>query len=137
MRFSTTNDHPHWGHSLPDQVLTTKDHRKVVVKTLVVYRIPDIVRAIGKRNWDVDTTLNDLTQAAVVRVIATHTHDEIMQAIADNSLTKTLTLEVRQELQPFGVHITRCRLVDFAESKVLKLMLNQADRAGMMTHQFC
>ncbi len=43
----------------------------MVVKTLVVYKVPDVVRAIGKLNWDVDTTINDLTQSAVARV-ATH-----------------------------------------------------------------
>ena len=53
--------------------MATKDGKKVVVKTLVAYKIPDPVRAIGKLNWDVDTTINDLTQSAVVRVIATHT----------------------------------------------------------------
>ena len=76
--------------AIPDQVMATKDGKKVVVKTLVVYRIPDPVRAIGKLNWDVDTTINDLTQSAVVRVIATHTYDEIMAGIRDESLTKTL-----------------------------------------------
>ena len=68
--------------AIPDQVMATKDGKKVVVKTLVVYKIRDPVRAIGKLNWDVDTTINDLTQSAVVRVIATHTYDEIMAGIS-------------------------------------------------------
>ena len=122
--------------AIPDQVMATKDGKKVVVKTLVVYKIPDPVRAIGKLNWDVDTTINDLTQSAVVRVIATHTYDEIMAGIRDESLTKTLTRETRRELRQFGVHITRCKLVDFADCKVFKLLTSQADRQGMSTHQF-
>ncbi len=73
--------------AIPDQVLTTRDGRKVVVKTLVVYKIRDVVQAVGKVNWDVDTTINDLAQSAVVRVIATHTYDEIMAGIADGSIT--------------------------------------------------
>ena len=76
--------------AIPDQVMATKDGKKVVVKTLVVYKIPDPVRAIGKLNWDVDTTINDLTQSAVVRVIATHTYDEIMAGIRDESLDEDL-----------------------------------------------
>jgi len=122
--------------AIPDQVLTTKDGRKVVVKTLVVYKIRDVVHAIGKLNWDVDVTINDMTQAAVAHVVATHTHDEVMQGIADETLTTTLTRAVRKELRQFGVHVTRCKLVDFAESRVLKLMMNQGDKAGMATHQF-
>ena len=121
--------------AIPDQVMATKDGKKVVVKTLVVYRIPDVVRAIGKLNWDVDTTINDLTQSAVARVIATHTHDEIMAGIRDESLTRTLTKETRRELRQFGVHVTRCKLVDFADCKVFKLLTSQADRAGLATHQ--
>lgn len=121
--------------AIPDQVMTTKDGRKVSVKTLVVYRIPDVVRAIGKVNWDVDTTINDLTQSAVIRVIATHTYDEVMHGIADETITKTLTHETRRELRQFGVHISRCKLVDFAECKVFKLLTSQADRQGLATHQ--
>jgi len=122
--------------AIPDQVLATRDDKGIVVKTLVVYRIPDPVRAIGKMNWDVDTTINDMTQAAVVRVIATHTYDEIMHGMADETLTTTLTREVRKELRQFGVHVTRCKLVDFAKCRVYKLMTSQSDKAGMSTHQF-
>ena len=94
------------------------------------------MRAIGKLNWDCDTTINDLTQSAVVRVVATHDYDEIMAGIRDESLTKTLTRETRRELRQFGVHVTRCKLVDFADCKVFKLLTSQADRQGMSSHQF-
>jgi regulator of protease activity HflC (stomatin/prohibitin superfamily) len=122
--------------AIPDQVMATKDGKTVVVKTLVVYRIPDPLKAIGKVNWDVDTTINDMTQAAVAKVIATHVYDEVMAGIRDETLTKTLTREVRRELRQFGVHITRCKLVDFAVCKVYKLLTTQADRQGLSTHQF-
>ena len=122
--------------AIPDQVLATKDGKKVVVKTLVVYKIRDIVHAIGKVNWDVDTTINDLTQSAVVRVVATHTYDEIMKGIADDSMTTTLTHAVRKELRQFGVYVVRSKLVDFAECKVFKLLTNQADKAALASHQF-
>ena len=105
--------------AIPDQVMTTKDGKKVSIKTLVVYRIPDVVKAIGKVNWDVDTTINDLTQSAVIRVIANHTYDELLHGIADETLTRTLTNEVRKELRQFGVHINRCKLVDFADCNLL------------------
>jgi hypothetical protein len=71
-----------------------------------------------------------------VRVIATHAYDEIMKGIADDTLTTTLTKAVRKELRQFGVHVVRSKLVDFAETKVLKLMMSQADRAGMAHSQF-
>lgn len=122
--------------AIPDQVLATKDGKTVVVKTLVVYKIRDVVHAVGRVNWDVDTTINDLTQSAVVRVIATHTYEEIMQGIRDDTLTQTLTTEVRKELRQFGVYVVRSKLVDFATCRVFKLMTNQADKAGMAHAQF-
>jgi hypothetical protein len=84
----------------------------------------------------VDTTINDLTQSAVVRVIATHNYDEIMAGIRDESLTQTLTKATRRELRQFGVHVTRCKLLDFADCKGFKLLTSQVDRQGMATHQF-
>ena len=122
--------------AIPDQVLATKDNKKVVVKALVVYKIRDVLHAIGRVNWDVDVTVNDLTQAAVVHVVATHTYDEILKGIADETLTTTLTKAVRKELRQFGVYVVRSKLVDFAECKVFKLMTNQADKAGMAHAQF-
>jgi len=122
--------------AIPDQVMATKDGKKAVVKTLVVYKIPDPVRAIGKMNWDVDTTINDLTQSAVAKVIANHTYEEIMAGIRDESLTKTLTHATRRELRQFGVHISRCKLVDFADCKVYKLLTTPVDHPGMATYQF-
>ena len=116
--------------AIPDQVLTTKDGREGPVKTLVVYKIRDIIQAIGKANWDVDSTVNDLTQSAVVRVVATHTFDEILQGIANEAIVQTMTKEVRKELRQYGVHIVRCKLVDFAETKVFKLLTSTAPSCG-------
>ena len=60
---------------------------------------------------------------------------QIMAGIRDESLTKTLTKEVRRELRQFGVNVTRYKLVDFSDCKVYKLLTSQADRQGMSTHQ--
>lgn len=108
--------------ALPVQVLTTQDGHKVVAGTVVVYKIRDVEQAIGKTNWDVDTTLNDITQAAVGRVMATHSYVDILKGVTDASLTMSLTREVRRELRQFGVYVCRCKLVDFAECKVYKVV---------------
>jgi regulator of protease activity HflC (stomatin/prohibitin superfamily) len=122
--------------SLPIQVLTTKDNKKVVVGTVVVYKIKDVVHAIGRMNWDVDTTINDITQAAVVNVVAKHTFQEIMDMIGNDSFTDQLTDAVRKELRPFGVSVRRCKLVDFADCKVYKLVTNSENhRSSLPTVQ--
>ncbi|MGA2254595.1 MAG: hypothetical protein ABSG53_08040 [Thermoguttaceae bacterium] len=51
--------------------MTSKDAEEVTVKTLVVYKIREIIHAIGNAHWDWTATVNDLTQSAVVRVVAT------------------------------------------------------------------
>lgn len=106
----------------PKQILTTKDNKKVVVGIVVVYKIRDIVQAIGKINWDVDTTINDITQAAVVSVIAKHTFQEILDMVAADQLNDLLTEATRRELRQFGVFVSRCKLIDFSDCRVFKLV---------------
>jgi regulator of protease activity HflC (stomatin/prohibitin superfamily) len=123
--------------SLPVQVQTTKDGKKAVIGTIVVYRIYDIVSAIGKRNWDVDSTVNDISQGAIARVIATHTFDEIMQGMADGSIVKRLTHGVRRELRSFGIRVMQAKIVDLAECRVWKLVTNDnghRHQLGMPLH---
>jgi hypothetical protein len=77
--------------NLPTQVLMTKDRQKVVVGTVVVYRIKDIVQAIGEKNWDVDTTISDITKTAIVSEIAKLTLDELLAGVVDESVNNRLT----------------------------------------------
>jgi regulator of protease activity HflC (stomatin/prohibitin superfamily) len=119
--------------NLSSQVLTTKDNKKVVVGTVVVYKIRDIVQAIGKINWDVDTTIHDITQAAVVSVIAKHTLQELLDMIPPDQLNDLLTIATRKELRQFGVFVSRCKLTDFADCKVFKLVTNDSNQRSMLS----
>lgn len=110
--------------ALPKQVLITKDRKKVVIGTVVVYKIRDVVQAIGKTNWDVDTTINDITQAAVVSVIACHTLQELLDMVAGDALNDALSEATRRELRQFGVFVSRCKLTDFADCRVYKLVMD-------------
>lgn len=106
----------------PKQILTTKDNKRVVVGIVVVYKIRDVVQAIGKINWDVDTTINDITQAAVVSVIAKHEFHELLRMVAEDTLNDQLTAATRKELRQFGVFVSRCKLIDFSDCRVFKLV---------------
>lgn len=110
--------------NIPIQHLTTKDGKKVAIGVVVVYRIKDVVQAFGGANWDVDTTVNDISQAAVVCQIAGRTHDELLTMIGAGILNGPLTEATRKELSKFGVSVLRCKLTDFAECRVLKIMLD-------------
>jgi regulator of protease activity HflC (stomatin/prohibitin superfamily) len=110
--------------ALLKQVLMTKDNKKVVVGIVVVYKIRDVVQAIGKTNWDVDTTINDITQAAVVSVIARHTLQELLDMVMTDALNDALTKATRRELRQFGVFVSRCKLTDFADCQVYKVVMD-------------
>jgi len=110
--------------ALPKQVLTAKDNKKVVVGTVVVYKIRDVVQAIGRTNWDVDTTINDITQSAVVSVIAQHTLQELLEMVSADTLNDALTEATRKELRQFGVFVSRCKLTDFADCRVYKVVMD-------------
>ena len=71
-----------------------------------------------------------------MRVVATHTLDEILTGMTDETIINTMTKEVRKELRQYGVHIVRGELVNFAETKVFKLLTSQADHHAMTNTQF-
>lgn len=111
--------------NLPTQSLMTKDRKQVVVGSVIVYRIRDAVDAIGERNWDVDSTLRDITQATVVEVVTSNTLEDLLNGMAqgnDSDLIKSFTENVRKELRQFGVYIGQAKFSDFSTSKVFNIM---------------
>ena len=114
-------------HTPPKQTLATWDHESVTIGVVVVYRINDIIQAIGKINWDVDATVNDVTQAAVVNVIGSKTYIEIMSLIRDQELNELLKDSAKKELSQFGVSVQQCKLTDFAKCNVNKMVVDLPD----------
>lgn len=114
--------------NLPTQVLMTADRRQVVVGTVVVYRVSDVLDAIGQRNWDHNTTICDITQAAVVEVIAKGTLDELSAGIANDTVNRQLTAACRRRLRQFGVSVNRCAVTDFAPCRAYRLIGNELSR---------
>ena len=111
--------------NLSTQVLMTRDKKQVVVGAFVVYKISDIVQAIGERNWDVESTVADITQAAIVEEITSRDLDDLLVGISggrESELNKALTHNCRGELRQFGVYINRAGLTDFSTCKVHKVL---------------
>lgn len=109
-------------HTPPKQTLTTKDGASISIGIVVVYKINDIVQAIGKQNWDVDTTVNDISQAAVVSVIASKTWQEFKELVANDELNEELKVAAKKELSQFGVLVQQCKLTDFTLCDVNKVI---------------
>jgi regulator of protease activity HflC (stomatin/prohibitin superfamily) len=106
--------------NLQPQALVTKEGKEVVVGGVVVYSISDVVMAIGERNFDVDTTVNDISQCAIVEVITTVEFKELLNNLKkiENELTKTC----KRQLKHFGVLIHRVALTDFSPCRSLNIM---------------
>lgn len=113
--------------NMPAQILITKDKKQVVVAGVVVYNVNDIVKAIGEQSWDVDETVSDLAQAAIVGVITNTDFADL--ACLDDEIIDELTNAARKKLKKFGVHIEKTFLTDFCTTKVLRIVQN----ASMIT----
>lgn len=108
-------------YNTPTQALMTKDKHEVVVGAVVVYSINDIAMAIGQRNWDVDTTVNDITQAAIVKVITQWNLNDILIDM-NEEVKKQLTLACKKEMRQFGVYVHKVALTDFSTCTSFNLL---------------
>lgn len=73
--------------------------------------------AIGARNWDCETTIADVTRAAISKVVNASTLDELAEGIETR-----LTKECRRQLRQFGVYVHRTALTDFSTCRVYKVL---------------
>ncbi len=108
---------------IQDQALVTKDKKQVAVRVIVVFSIRDLVQAIGQRNWDVGTTVNDIAAAAVVQVVTKWELNELLSEIT-GTVEEQLTEVCKKELNKFGVTVHKCCFIDFSTCRVYKIMGN-------------
>ena len=97
----------------PTQSLMTKDGETVVAGGVIIYKISDVVKAIGCQNWSPEETANDIAQAALVEVISSHDFDWLLENIS-GEVEKELTRICQDQLRKFGVYVSRAALADFS-----------------------
>ena len=102
------------------QPLMSKDAKQVVAGGVVVYSIQDIVKAIGERNYDVDETVNDISQAAIVEVITAWDFRDLLTHISGR-VEKDLTDNCRKQLRQYGVYVHRAALNVFSSGRTLNV----------------
>lgn len=106
---------------LPTQALLSKDGKQVIASGVVVYSIQDIVKAIGERNFDVDATVSDISQAVIVEVMTTWKFCDLFENIGGR-VKEDLTGACRKQLRCFGVYVHRVALTDFSSCRSLNLL---------------
>lgn len=107
-------------HNLVTQTLTTKDDKSVIVGAVVIYEINDVIAAKGE-SWDIDDTVSDITQLAVLKVVNTWAYDDLKNQLYDK-VENELSIETRRQLKPFGIKVIRCGISDFAPCRVIRLV---------------
>lgn len=102
---------------IPPQTLTLADGTTVAVAGLTIYSIDDVVAAYGERNWDITSTIEDLSMAAIAEVV-TKLKKEDLQAIT--KINSRITRRVRAWAEEYGVKIERCRLVEVSTARTIR-----------------
>ena len=111
--------------SIATQHLVTADGVSVAIGAYVVYTIKDVVLAIGEKNYDVDDTISDLAQAALVEEITSLDYDELLEGIQggrESDVYQALTQNLNEDLSEYGVSVERAGLTDFAKCRVYRLL---------------
>jgi len=102
----------------PTQSLETKDGQEVVAGGVIIFSINDAVKAWGKDNWSPEATAGDITQAAIVHVVAQWNHDDLLKNIS-GKVEDQLTEKCRKDLRKFGIYPARVALTDFCSTRSL------------------
>jgi len=105
-------------HNMVVQSLMTADGKEIVVGGVVIYKINDVVQAIGKNNWQPSDTVNDITQAAIVDVVTRWKLADLLEHVS-NDVEKELTLRCRKKLRQYGIYVVRAALTDLSTCRQL------------------
>ncbi len=100
---------------IPTMSILTSDGRSLIVSAAVVFRINNVLAALGERNWDVDSTLVDVTQAAIFRAIRRRSFQQLIDGDVDE-LIDELTENTKKSLVKFGILIESVLPKDFDKS---------------------
>jgi regulator of protease activity HflC (stomatin/prohibitin superfamily) len=105
---------------VPTMSLLTKDGISVIVSAAVVIRINRVVQAIGEKNWDVDSTLVDITNSVIYQQVRSQRFEELCQN--SDGLLETLTALCKDELRRFGILVERVLIKDFDRSRTYRML---------------
>lgn len=106
---------------IPTMSILTKDGRSVIVSATVVSRINDVKAALGERNWDVDSTLVDITQNVIFRAVRGRTFAELLAEPTETFLNR-LTAKIKAEVKKFGIHVESVLAQDFDLSRTYRVL---------------
>jgi len=115
---------------IPTMSILTKDGRSIIISAAVVFRINNVTLALGERNWDVDSTLVDIAQAAIFDEVRSTSFEELLNGT--DQLLDTVTTTCKTEMKKFGVLVEKILAKDFDKSKTYRQL---GDAASFITEE--
>lgn len=103
---------------LPQQSLTTKDDRQVVLSSIVKYEIRDGAKYV-RDVWDAKDVLADVTAGAIEETVREHTYEELMQGAPDSKIVT----KVRRGTSKYGFQINAITFPDRSRMRSIRMML--------------
>jgi hypothetical protein len=103
--------------ALPPQSLTLADGTAVAVSGLAIYSVSDIVAAYGKRNWDVTSTIQDLSMAAIASVVSSLIKEDLRNL---KEINEGITAQVQEWAKEYGVKVESCQLVEISVARTVR-----------------
>jgi regulator of protease activity HflC (stomatin/prohibitin superfamily) len=116
---------------IPTMSILTKDGQSVVVSAAVVFRINDVIKALGEKNWDVDSTLVDVSQSVIFRAIRSRTFERLTVDNVDE-LIDELTENAKKGLTKFGILVESVLPKDLDRSKSYRVF---GDTSSFLTQE--
>lgn len=100
------------------QRLTTKDDITVFVKTVVVYRIVDVEKALVETR-DFDETIAEIAQKLTIKPITSRTFEQTRTDMSEtNDMRNEVTRAARSLLSDYGVEVIDAYVSDFVETRM-------------------
>lgn len=102
---------------LPAQRLTTKDGKTIILKVVPVYTVDDVEKALVD-SVDYDETAEEVAQEAAAEIVLDKDWDDLRANLL-GSIRTEITRRCRSILRPYGLNVEKCRISDFARTRVL------------------
>jgi len=108
--------------NLYPQSLETRDGKQISVSGFLVYSIEDVVKAIGQRNWDVETTIADISGGTICSLVLSYDYEDLLAAISSGKFSEELTQACQERLSEFGVNVQEAGFMAFTSCRALNLL---------------
>ncbi len=100
------------------QELTTRDGVTVMVKTVIVFTVEDVMKALVE-TCDFDDTTEEMGQKGTVHAVMSRDFNQILaDMVKSNDIRNEVTQGARSALRPFGVKVEDAFISSFGKTQI-------------------